>query len=165
MKRSDFLRLISGKEKVEYAPVAGMLRSGYGFAGYFNSRLNEDLEATCVLVNTRLVDLRGGDEPAGGPRIAGFSDFLEEIVRQSYHTGEAGEEEAPEQPPLETTSDIFGKSIPLAAIPFDEIAVVYPVAQIGRMMADLQRERKRIPTFFDLDNKSIILKLLRTRLW
>jgi len=156
MKKSDFLRLVGAREGAEYAPVAGMLSCGYGFVGYFNGRANEGLDETCVLINARLVDLRGGEEDVTGPRISDFSEFVEEIVRQSYQS-----DETPEEP----RSDVFGRSIPLAAIPFDEVAVVYPVAQIGRMMEDLERERKRIPSFFDLDNKSIILKLLRTKLW
>jgi len=157
MKRSDFLRLAGADEGAEYAPVAGMLESGYGFAGYFNSRLNEGLDDTCVLMNARLVDLRGAEEePSYRPRISDFNDFVEEIVRQSYQS-----EETPQRP----RDDAYGRSIPLAAIPFGQIAVVYPVSHIAKMMADLERERKKVPAFFDLDNKSIILKLLRTKLW
>ena len=156
MKKSDVLRLVGAREGAEYAPVAGMLSCGYGFVGYFNGRANEGLEETCVLINARLVDLRSDGEDVTEPRITDFSEFVEEIVRQSYQA---------EKPPGEPRSDVFGRSIPLAAIPFDQVAVVYPVAQIGRMMADVERERKKIPSFFDLDNKSIVLKFFRAKLW
>lgn len=163
MKRSEFLRLVTGGEEAEYAPVAGMLECGYGFAGYFNSRLNENLEDTCVLINARLIDLRSEEGVSSRPRITDFSDFVEEIVRLNYPSGEDREEGQPESAGL--GGEVFGKSIPLAAIPFDEIAVLYPVARIGQMMEELHRQRRKIPSFFDLDNKSIILKLLRTKLW
>jgi len=178
MKRADFLRIIGAGDDVEYAPVAGMLSCGYGFAGYFNGRLNDDLDDTCILVNVRLVDLReSADEAVGRPRISDFTEFVEEIVRLTYDE-DAPEPPAPEEVPADdgddrvalsahhtAHSDVYGKSIPLAAIPFWQMSVVYPVAHIGKMMDDLRRERKHLPSFLDLDNKSIILRFLRKRLW
>ena len=156
MKRTDFVRLIGADQGAEYAPVAGMTQCGYGFAGYFNSRLNEGVDETCVLVNVRLVSLCGEGADASRPHIADFNEFVEEIVRQSYRSAAA-----PEIP----RKDAYGRSIPLAAIPYDQVAVLYPVAHMGKLMEALQKEQKRIPTFLDLDNKSIILKFLRTKLW
>ena len=105
MKRADFVRIIGAEEATEYAPVAGMLQSGYGFAGYFNSRLNEKMEEACVLMNVRLVDLRSTDERSARPQIADFNDFVQEIVRESYE-GEEGPEE-----PRTGASDIHGTSL------------------------------------------------------
>jgi len=156
MKKADFLRIVGAGEGTEYTPVAGMLRSGYGFAGYFNDRLNEDLDETLVLVNVRLVDIHGTAEPGTQPRISNFNDFVEEIVLENYQSAQA---------PQSPRRDIYGKSVPLAAIPFDEVAVVYPVSQIGKMMRSLHREQKKIPNFLDFGNKSLILKILRTKLW
>jgi len=133
-----------------------MLTSGYGFAGYFNADLNSGLGETCVLVNARLVDLRGPEGSTARPRVSDFNQFIEEIVQQSYLPD--GEVRAPRQ-------DVFGRSIPLAAIPFDQVAVVYPVSQIGKMMESLHKERHGMPSFLDFDNKSVILKALRRKLW
>ncbi len=156
MKKADFLRLIGGGKGAEYTPVAGMLQSGYGFAGYFNDRLNEHLDETLVLINVRLVDIRGTVESGTQPRISDFNDFVEEIVLQNYETAQA---------PRIPRSDIYGKSVPLAAIPFNQLAAVYPVGQIGKMMQNLEREKKKAPSFLDFDNKSLVLKILRTKLW
>ena len=156
MTKTDFLRLVGAGEGVEYAPVAGMLRNGYGFAGYFNSQLNEGMEDTFVLLNARLVDMRGESDTRTQPRISDFGEFVEEIVRESYQSAEE---------PRLPRSDIYGKSIPLAAIPLNEISVVYPVGHIGKMMQRIEREQKTIPSFLDFDNKSLVLKVLRTRIW
>ena len=156
MNRADFLRIVGASNGVEYAPVAGMLRSGYGFAGYFNSHLNEGMEGTAVLINARLVDIRGRSDSSRQPRVTDFGQFVEEIVMENY--------EASDEPKLPRT-DVYGKSIPLAAIPLSEVAVVYPVGHIGRLMQSLEREQKQIPSFLDFDNRSLVLKLLRTKLW
>lgn len=156
MKRADFLRVIGADKDTDYAPVAGMLDGGYGFAGYYNGPLNDGLDTACVLVNVRLVDLRGG-ETAAGPRISDFPDFLEEIVRQGYETDKAADTSGGEE--------LLGRSIPLTCIPFDRMLIVYPVAHIRTMMDQVQREDRRLPSFLDLDNESIVIKLLRTKLW
>ena len=156
MRREDFLRIIGAEEGTEYAPVAGMLSSGYGFAGYYNSRLNEDMERTCVLINARLVDLRGIQESRSAPRISDFAEFVEQIVRQNYQAKDA---------PQAARSDMYGKSIPLAAISLDEIAVAYPVAQIGKMMGRLKGKKTVLPGFLDFESKSEVLKILRTKVW
>ena len=154
MKKTDFLQIVGEGE--EYAPVAGILQGGYGFAGYFNSSLNQSMDDSCVIINARLADLRGAGEGSGKPRIADFDQFVEDIVLTSY---------LPQQAPEEPRSDFYGKSIPLVAIPYDQVAVIYPVGQIGKMMQELQREQKKVPSFLDLDDKSIVLKILRTKLW
>ena len=157
MNKSDFIKLVGGGDHVDYAPVAGMLESGYGFAGFYNTALNEGLEDSCVLLNARLVDLRSDSSSRSHPQIADFNEFVEEIVQQSYPSVDE-----PKMP----RKDVYGKSIPLAAIPFSQISIVYPVGHIGKMMKDLQRrENFKLPGFLDFDNKSLILKVLRTKLW
>jgi len=156
MKKGDFLKIIGASEGGEYVPVAGMLKSGHGFAGYFNTRLNEDLEDTCVLLNIRIIWFQEGDDSRTTPRINNFNEFVEEIVIQSYQ--DSGE-------PQEARSDIYGKSVPLSALPYGEILIVYPVGQIGKMMQRLSREQKALPSFLDFDNRSLLLRILRTKLW
>ena len=156
MKKADFLRIVGASEGAEYVPVAGLLQNGYSFVGYFNSRVSEDVADTLVLINARLMDLREKPARRSRPRISDFNEFVEEIVVQSYESG---------QEPQCTRSDIYGKSIPLIAIPFEQVAVVYPIVQIGKMMAQLHHEQQRAPSFFDFENKSLVLKILRTTLW
>ncbi len=158
MKREDFVRLVGAGKGAEYAPVAGMLVCGYGFAGYFNTRLNEEMGETCVLMNARLVPLTGEPQEAARPRIADFNEFVEEIVRRSYQA------ETPAEP-AQRGEDVFGSTIPLAAIPFAQMAVVYPVAHIGKLMEKVEQEQRKVPSFLDLDSKSEILRFLRTKLW
>jgi hypothetical protein len=159
MNRSDFTKLIGAEGgNAEYLPVACLLRAGYGCAGYYNQAINANLTDTCVLANARLVEFR--HERAGGQAtIEDFNEFLQEIVQRVYQADESSGE------PPET--DPYVKSIPLAAIPMNEISDVYPVAHITKMMRVLQKEgdSKRVPAFFDFDNKSIILKILRAKLW
>lgn len=157
MNRTDFVRVTGAdSDDADYLPVACLLRSGYGCAGYFNQSLNEALVDTVVLVNARLVELRSNSGPRAS--ITDFSDFIQEVVQRSY-TGDAGGADA-------VHSD-FGAIIPLAAIPLSEIAVVYPVAQIEKMSRRLTEEEPevKIPAFLDLQNRSIVLKILRTKLW
>jgi hypothetical protein len=176
MNRDDFVKLVGvASEKAEYLPVAFLLRNGYACAGYYHSAVNADLVGTCVLLNARLIGLLGDNRANGQPSINDFNDFLEEVVvdfcesdGKSSPTPRAG---------------ITGKSIPLTAIPYDEISVVYPVAHIGALMrrAGMQEQqdgsqqgaanpnqsssrKNRLPTFFDLD-KSEIINLLRIKLW
>ena len=61
-------------------------------------------------------------------------------------------------------SDAYGRSIPLTAIPFEQIAVVYPVAHIGALLRRVEKQQNRLPGFLDL-SKSELIKLLRTKLW
>lgn len=156
MQKSDFARIIGASEGADYAPVAGMLQNGYGFFGYYNSRLNDDLEETLVVINARLADLRDKAGAPGIPRIADFNEFVEEIVMRSYEEGKA---------PITATRDIYGKSIPLVALNYGQVAVLYPISQIHKLMAVAAGEKKAPPSFLDFENKSLILKALRTKLW
>jgi hypothetical protein len=165
MKHAEFVRLIGGESaNAEYLPVACLLRNGYGCAGYFVPSLNHDFTDTCILVNARLVDLKGG---GGGPRrtIDDFSEFLEEIVRTAYRKEESA-----------TGGDRFGRSIPLMAVTYDEISLLYPVSHISTLMHrateaasgkpdSRESAGASIPHFLDFDRRSIVLKLLRTKLW
>ena len=155
MNKADFLRIVGASEGAEYVPVAGLLQNAYSFAGYFNSRVNEDVADTLVLINARLMDLRETTASRSRSHISDFNEFVEDIVVQSYR---------PEQESQSTRSDIYGKSIPLIAIPFEQVALVYPIAQIGKMMAQLHHEQQRAPSFFDFENKSLVLKILGTTL-
>ena len=63
----------------------------------------------------------------------------------------------------------FGKSIPLTAIAYDEIAVVYPVTPIGDLLRrandEVKADAQQVPSFLDFENKSLVVKVLRTKLW
>jgi hypothetical protein len=198
-------------------PIALLLRSGYGCAGYFNTAMNVGLDESIVLMNARLIDLT--ESTNGIPRITDFNDFLEEIVSVYVKTGESAGAQL---------SDTYGRSIPLAAIPLGEISVLYPIAQIGKAMhfiksthnpakADtyevvevgpnlvgkkVEKEKpkekpkaqvvaktpaktqaspvappvgqegesgmdgdEKMPRFLDFENKSIVVAILRTKIW
>ncbi len=163
MKHDEFLRLIGADSAgAEYLPVACLLTNGYGCAGHFVPSLNKEFTGTCVLVNARLLDLRGGG--ASGPRrsIDDFNEFLEEIVLKVYHKEDSTD-----------AGDRFGRSIPLMAVSYDQIALVYPDAHISTLMhraAEAEPSKKSsdpsaIPSFLDFERRSIVLKLLRTKLW
>jgi len=160
VKKSDFLKFVGAAEGAEYAPVAGMLRSGYGFAGYFNAKLNQEVEDSVLLVNVRLVNLIDTPDTPSGPRITDFNEFVEEIVQHQYQAAAT---------PEGHHTDVYGKSIPLAAFPFNEVSVIYPIDRISKMMEKLQTPKQKaagkIPSFLDFDRKSVILKILRTKLW
>ena len=154
MHPNDFLKLIgAGSAGVKYLPVALLLRSGHACAGYYHPSVNEDLEATCVLVNTHLIELQGSSP--GRPTINDFNEFLEEIV-VNFMSGDS-------TPPA-PRDELLGKSIPLVAIPYDEISVVYPVAHISALMRRAEEQERKLPSFLDL-NRSEIIQLLRVRLW
>jgi hypothetical protein len=156
MNRSDFLKLVGAEAEAEYLPVAFLLRNGYACAGYYHSAVNDDLTDTCLLLNAQLIELRG-DNPGGArPTISDFNDFLEEIV-MDYCRPNHGSDTVPQ-------SDLYGKSIPMTAVPYDQIAVVYPMAHIGALIHRAGQDRSKLPTFLDL-GKSEILNLLRTKLW
>jgi hypothetical protein len=161
MNKHDFSKIIGVEnENAEYLPVACMLRSGYGCAGYYNAELNRDLQNTCVLVNARLVAFDNTEGNGRQATIQDFNEFLEEIVTEIYKAEET-------LPGEEQTSDVYGKTIPLTAVSLDEVALVYPVAHIGTLMHRVEEDMPTagVPTFFDFNNKSIVVKLLRTRLW
>ena len=156
MNREDLVKLIGvGSSEAEYLPVAFLLCNGYACAGYYHAAVNEGLSSACVLLNAHLAALEGG-KTTGRATIADFNEFLEEIVADFCAPGREA------RPPAR--SEIYGTSIPLTAIPFDQIAVVYPVAHIGALMRRAEQQEKRRPTFLDLD-KSEIVGLLRTKLW
>lgn len=159
MLRSDFLTLIGSRPgHADYIPVALLLKNGYGVAGFFNTPVNEELQGTCLLVNARMIDLR--PTAADGSRaLKDFGDFLQEIATRLTR-----EDELQEEANLDA-SGRFGSSVPLTAIPYDEIAVVYPVSRITSLMRRVEEVEDRIPTFLDFENRSEIVKLLKTRLW
>lgn len=160
----DVLRLIGCSESSDsdYMPIACLLNSGYGCVGYFNSSVNESLSDTIVLLNMRLVDLRVEEGHSRRGRIADFNDFLQDVVAQHVQADEDGEESEP----IEGT-------IPLTAIPVGEIAMLYPVAHIAELLKSAKRvtpngssdASSEVPTFLDFNNKSIVLKVLRTQIW
>jgi hypothetical protein len=157
MNREDLTKLVGAEGNgTEYLPVAFLLANGYACAGYYHWAVNEGLIGTCVLLNAHLIALQGDGQATGRPSIGDFNDFLEEIVVTFCGPSGEGHALAP--------SDLYGKSIPLAAIPYDQIAVVYPVAHIGALMRRAEQQAKQLPTFLDL-NKSEIIGLLKTKLW
>jgi hypothetical protein len=167
MLLEDVLRLIGDADSPEsdYMPIACLLNSGYGCVGYFNSSVNESLSDTIVLLNMRLVDLRVEEGNSRRGRVADFNDFLQDVVAQHVQA-EAIDVES-------QASKMAEGSIPLTAIPVGEIAMLYPVAHIARLLKTAYRVRhgdrqitgSDVHSFLDFDNKSIVLKVLRTRIW
>lgn len=98
-------------------------------------------------------------------RVADFNDFLQDVVAQ--HVQDESEKEDDDR--SENRSD----TIPLTAIPVNEIAMLYPVAHIAKLLKSAQRvthgdrshTMDEVTTFLDFNNKSIVLKVLRTKLW
>jgi|GEM_PF-1067635 len=126
MNRRDFLKVIGAdQQSAEYLPVACLLRSGYGCVGYFNSALNTALDEVCTLLNVRVMGFGANGNGREHAVVKDFNEFLEDVVMEFYKAGGVGESSIP---------DVYGKSIPLSCIRYDEIAILYPVAQIGRMM-------------------------------
>ena len=160
----DVLRLIGGSDSPDsdYMPIACLLNSGYGCVGYFNSSVNERLSDTIVLLNMRLVDLRVEEGHSRRGRIADFNDFLQDVVAQHVKADEDGDE-----------SEAIEGTIPLTAIPVGEIAMLYPVAHIAELLKSAKRvtpncssdASSEVPTFLDFNNKSIVLKVLRAKIW
>jgi len=165
MKQEDFVRLIGGDaEHADYLPVACLLENGYACAGYFVPSLNKEFTDTCVLVNARLIDLRGG--ATGSPRrtIDDFNEFLEEIVRNTYQKKEGFAESFFDE------GEGYGKTIPLMAMGYDEISLLYPVSHISSLMHRAIEDKpaasaNTVPTFLDFDRRSIVMKVLRAKLW
>ena len=157
MNREDFLKLVGlSSDEDQHVPVAFLLSNGYACAGYYHPLTNEGLTSTCVLLNARLIELRGEDKASGQPSISDFNDFLEEVAVKFSEPSRNGEPSP--------HSDAYGTSIPLAAIPFEQIAIVYPIAHIGALMRRAEQQKIRPHRFLDLDQSEII-GLLRTKLW
>ena len=186
----DVLSLIGGSElpDSDYMPIACLLKSGYGCVGYFNKSVNQKLTASIVLLNMRLVDLRTEDGHSRRGRVADFNDFLQDVVSQ--HVQAELSSDATEATHAEGTSplefEVFGKlltspdetenaegTIPLTAIPVSEIAMLYPVAHIAKLLKTAKRVAQgdrsgamaEVPTFLDFNNKSVVLKVLRAKIW
>jgi hypothetical protein len=159
MNKQDFLKLTGVlSRRADYLPVAFMLRTGYACAGYYNTDLNRELADTCVLFNARLIEFQNPTAASRSDTVQDFNDFLEEIVRRYYQQDE--------NLPAETEAQALGKTIPLAGIPFDEIVLVYPVVHISALMHRAQEELSlRVPSFLDFRNRSIVVKVLNTKLW
>lgn len=165
MNRSDILALVGGRNSMDadYIPVACLLSSGYACVGYFNSSINQSLSETLVLLNMRLVDLRVEESHARRSRIADFNDFLQDVVNRLVSSDTNPDSD----------DDPHEGTIPLTAIPVQEIALLYPVAHIATLLQSVKKVdrpeaksgKEDIPTFLDLNNKSIVLKILRTKLW
>lgn len=165
MNRSDILALVSGKNPADadYIPVACLLSSGYACVGYFNSSVNQSLSDTLVLLNMRLVDLRVEENHSRRGRIADFNDFLQDVV---FRLVSANANLQSHDEPQEGT-------IPLTAVPVREIALLYPVAHIATLLQSARKvsssesdlDTDHVPTFLDFNNKSIVLKVLRKKLW
>ena len=163
----DILSLIDGTNSPDsdYTPIACLLNSGYGCVGYFNTSVNENLSDTIVLLNMRLVDLRVEDGNSRRGRVADFNDFLQDVVAQHVQAESDDEDQ-------ENTENTDG-TIPLTAIPVNEIAMLYPVAHIAKLLKSVQRVTQddrelteiEVPTFLDFNNKSIVLKVLRAKIW
>ncbi len=157
MNRDDFVKLVGvASDDDQYVPVAFLLCNGYACAGYYHPPVNKGLASTCVLLNARLIELRGENKVSGQPSIYDFNEFLEEIVVNFCEPSGNGKPSS--------RTDAYGKSIPLSAIPFEQIAVVYPVAHIGSLMRRAEQQKIRPHRFLDL-NQSEIIKLLQTKLW
>jgi len=157
MQRDEFFKLIGANaEDADYVPLALLLRSGYACAGYCNAVLNAEFDRVCVILNAQLIELKESKRGGRRPSIEDFGEFLEVIV------GNYAESKEDESPAL--VDDSYGRKVPLTAIPFDEIAVVYPVAYIEQLISRTKKQGKNVPTFFDFE-KSEILRLLRGKLW
>lgn len=167
MVLEDVVTLVGGSHSPErdYTPIACLLKSGYGCVGYFNSVVNVNLRSSVVLLNMRLVDLRVDDGHSRRGRVADFNDFLKDVVAQHVQ-GDVNSE-------MDDRAEQQGETIPLTAIPIDEIALLYPVAHIATLLKTAQRvthgDRSQssgeVPSFLDFNNKSIVLKVLMTKLW
>ena len=157
MNRDDFVKLVGvASDDDQHVPVAFLLSNGYACAGYYHAAVNEGLTSTCVLLNARLIELRGENKVSGQPSINDFNEFLEEIVVNFCEPSSKGKSSP--------RTDAYGKSIPLTAIPFEQIAVVYPIAHIGSLMRRAEQQKIRPHRFLDL-NQSEVINLLRTKLW
>ena len=168
MQRDEFLKLIGGKsDGTEYIPVACLLKNGYACAGYVNQAVNDPFTDLCLLVNARMVDLREPSRRTERGAIHDFSEFLEEFVIGMMD--KASQDHDVIEDAQDSLHQRFGKCIPLTAVAFSEIAIVYPVARIGNLLRQVNVEAKadpqQVPSFLDFENRSVVLKALRTKLW
>ncbi len=155
MNKNDLKKIIgAAKDQVDYAPVAMLLRNGYACFGHFNSHVNEDMDETLVVLNASVMELKQTTD-RNRPAVEDFREFLLEIVA-AYESNESAD--------IPTREDL-GKTIPLVAIPLDEIAIVYPVSHIVELLtrADDHKDRAK-PALFDF-NRSEILTVLNMKLW
>ena len=168
MDRDDFLKIIGHSQQTDYVPVAFLLKSGYGVAGFYSGKFNEGLDQTIALVNARVIELRDRSDLPGVASITSFNEFIEEIVTKFYRQADQG---PGDDTALSCDDQLYGKSIPLATISNDEIAVMYPVARITDMMRQVRQDgvdrdgEAAVPTFLDFQNQSVVLKILKTQLW
>lgn len=155
MNSADLRRMIGAtREHVEYAPLAILLTSGYACFGHVNAKLNEEMEETIVLLNAQLMEVKHSAQRTR-PVVEDFREFLLEVVATCD----------PEQETEIPMQEELGKPIPLIAVPLDQIAIVYPVAQIVQLISQLDNGAERpAPGLFDL-NRSEILSLLRMKVW
>lgn len=152
-------RLIGAKSgKAEYLPVAFLLKTGYACYGHYNSTLNDGMADLCVLLNVRLLDLTQSKEKARAT-VRDFSDFLEDVV---VRASKSEADQADDDDKLAKSK--FGKAIPIAAVAVSDIAIVYPVAQIGTMLRRARERGEPASSFLDFE-KSEVLQLLRMKLW
>ena len=173
MQRNEFLKLVGGQSgNADYAPVACLLRNGYACAGYVNLSINEQYTDLCILLNARMVDLREPNRRTERGAVHDFGEFLEEFVigmMKKTHLDKTVPDEESDESGSDPFQDRFGISIPLTAISYDEMAIVYPVTPIGDLLRRAKAETKsgdeRVSSFFDFENKSLVLKVLRTKLW
>jgi hypothetical protein len=138
MNRDDFVKLVGTvSDDTQYLPVAFLLCNGYACAGYYHAAVNQGLTSTCVLLNARLIELES--KLSGRASINDFNEFLEEVVGDFC--------DANVKDGSSSRADAYGKSIPLTAIPYDQIEVVYPVAHIGALMrrAGQQQQEQQQP--------------------
>jgi len=165
MDVNELSRLIGAKSgKAEYLPVAFLLKTGYACYGHYNATLNDGMTDLCVLLNVQLLDLTQSPQKTK-PSARDFSDFLEDVVaRAARKDSDDGEEDEAR------SRSKFGKAMPIAAVVLDEIAIVYPVAQIGTLVRR-SREKTKAPaagapatSLLDFD-KSEVLAVLRMKLW
>lgn len=144
----------------KYLPVAFLLKTGYACYGYYNSALNDGLSDLCVLLNVRLMDLSTAPQSSRNT-IRDFSDFLQDVV---VRAAKADSDSSDSDDAL--SQDRFGKAIPISAVSLSEIALVYPVAQIGKLLRRSGEEQGEPVTSSLLDfEKSEILALLLTKIW
>jgi len=176
MQRTEFLKLIGKKlEGTEYIPVACLLQNGYACAGFIHPTTAEQFAEVALLVNAQMIDLREPVRKNERGAIHDFSDFLEEFVlgviekkpksgkKKAAPVDEYSEDEE------ESFRSRFGKRIPLTAIAYDQIAVVYPIGRIGDLIqqvnAETKGDEKKVPSFLDFENSSVVVKVLKTKLW
>lgn len=156
MTREDFVKLIGAdKDNSDYIPIAFLLRSGYACSGNYNAALNKGFTDLCIMLNLQLIEIRT-ETSHGKPVIADFSDFLEEVIVAAT-TGKKLKKK-------KSLGEGFGKTVPIAAIPLDEIAVIYPMSQIETIMRRAEEGEAPASSFLDM-GQSEILAVLRTKLW